>query len=417
MNFYRTLLWWLALAALGALAWDLLAQDLGEVVMRWHGYTARSTVAFAIVALGLVNFALWAVWTLLRLPFWAWREHAKRQARNRLINGLAALHEGRHARAESLLGKAAEDADARSVARLGAREAATRRGDLLAAANFQMELAKSDPAAAALNTADALVAKGLMSDALDVLQPYVDTKTLPPRGELLRGEALCASQRASEAVALIDAVRAGQNLSADALGALERRWQSAALRQSTNADDLQRRWLALPARVQEMTEVVDAYAQRAGELGLEAQAADAIAEALDREWRPMLVQRFARLPAAREDQRLARCERWLLERPTDAALSLAMGSLFRQQQAWGKADDFLHRAIAQGAGSEAWEELGRVHTAQNQPEAAQASYANALRLARGESAIELGGRSLREQIAAEAVGEVRNEFGVPQVRR
>ena len=37
-------------------------------------------------------------------------------------------------------------------------------------------------------------------------------------------------------------------------------------------------------------------------------------------------------------------------------------------------------------------------------------------LARGEPALPLGGRSLREQIADEAVAEQRNEHGMPHLR-
>jgi len=417
VSFYRTLLLWLALAALGALAWELLAQDLGQVVVQWHGYSARTTVAFAIVALLMVNVGLWALWTLVRLPFLAWREHAKRQARNRLVNGLVALHEGRHARAEALLAKAAEDDDARIVARIAAREAATRRGDLLSAAAHQAELTQHAPALAALRNAELLLEQAQPLESLAVLQPQVDDKSLAPRGLLLRAEALVATQRAGDALALIDAIRAGQGLSPDAVTTLERRWQAAALAQSPDADDLQQRWRALPVRLQECDDVIAAYAARAAALGLEAEAATALAEAIDRQWSDARVTQWAALPAARDDTRLARAEPLLAAHATNAALSLAVGRLCRQQRLWGKADEFLHRALAQGAGADAWEELGHVYTAQDQAEAAQASYANALRVARGEPVRPLGGRSLREQIAAEAAPEQRNEHGLPQLRR
>ncbi len=90
MSAFRTLLWWLLLAALGALAYELLARDLGEVVVRWHGLTATTTVAFALVAWGLLWFLGWLLWTVLRLPFTAWQRLAQAQARKRLINGLVA---------------------------------------------------------------------------------------------------------------------------------------------------------------------------------------------------------------------------------------------------------------------------------------------------------------------------------------
>ena len=103
MNLYRSLLLWLALAVLGALGWHWFSQDLGDVVVRYRGLTYTTTLAYFVLAWGLLWFALWALWWLLRLPFKAWRRHAHALARNRLVSGLEALHQGRWQRAEQLL--------------------------------------------------------------------------------------------------------------------------------------------------------------------------------------------------------------------------------------------------------------------------------------------------------------------------
>lgn len=416
MNLFRTLLWWLLLAAFGALAWELLSPDLGEVLIRWHGTTITTTVAFFLVTWALLWFAMWMLWTVLSLPFTAWQRLAQAQARNRLVNGLIALHEGRHARAESLLEKAAEDPTSASVARLAAREAALRRGDVVAAASQQAALLKHDPVAAALNTAAVLIEQGKPRLALDVLQPAFDRNALPPRGLQLRGEALVGVGRGADAIALLGPLANEQSLSAEQLAALERRWQAAALSQSAHANELDQRWNQLPARLRESEDALLAYATRAGELGLEQNAADAIADAVERQWSEELVRQFALLPPAREDQRMARAERWLTDHPTSAELTLALGRLCRHAQSLGNAEELLHRAIAQGAGAEAWEELGNVYTAKDDAARAQASYANALRNLRGEHARSLSGRSLRDQIADEAVAEHRDEHGLPHLR-
>ena len=95
MSFFRTLLWWLLLAVLGALAWEQFAPDPGQVLVRWHGTTVVfMSLAVFLAAWALAWFALWALWTLLRLPFTAWHRLAQQQARNRLVNGLLAVHEG-----------------------------------------------------------------------------------------------------------------------------------------------------------------------------------------------------------------------------------------------------------------------------------------------------------------------------------
>ena len=416
MTAFRALLWWLLLAAVGALAWDLLSLDVGNVLVRWHGHTVTTTVAFFLVAWGLLWFGLWLLWALLRLPFTAWQRMAHAQARNRLANGLIALHEGRHSRAESLLEKAAEDASLAAVARLAAREAALRRGDLLAAAAQQAALAKEDPAAAALNTAQTLLAQDKPQLALEVLQPWADKKQLPPRGLQMRGAALVMLGRASDALPMLATLGNEQFLSAEPLAALECSWQAAALRQSAHANDLHQRWSQLPTRLRETEDVLLGYAIRAGELGLEAEAAGALADAVDQRWNESLVRQFALLPAAREDARLARAQPWLGEHPASAALALCVGRICLRAQLLGKAEEMLHRAIAQGAGAEAWEELGQLNTVRNDTARAQVCYLNALRSLRGEPARSLEGRSLREQIADEAVAEQRDEHGLPRLR-
>ena len=124
---------------------------------------------------------------------------------------------------------------------------------------------------------------------------------------------------------------------------------------------------------------------------------------------------FGQLPPARDDARLPRAQAWLAAHPADPALYLCLGRLQAARHAHGPAGDLLERAIAQGAGAAAWEELGHVHTALDHPARAQTCYSNALRVLRGEPARALGARSLREQIAAEAVGEQRDALGYPRL--
>jgi HemY protein len=413
MSFYRTLLVGLLLAVLGALAWQLLAPDLGDVQVSWHHWTMHTTVAFSLFAWALIWFVLVMLWWLLRIPFRAWRRLARKQARTRLVTGLAALQQGRWARAESLLLKASEEPEARTVALSAARDAALRRGDAIAAATHQSALASHDPSAAALNNADTLLAQNKAADALGVLQPYAEKNALSPRGLLLQAEALSASGRAQEAFERLPVLRNEQVLSAEELFALEVRLGANALRESPDADVLKQRWNDLPSRLRESAVVVAAYARRAAELGLEDDGARIVAEALDRQWDDTLVELYGQLPAGRDDRRLVRSEGWSSARPDNAALLLCQGRLCLTQQAWSKAEERLHRAIARGGGSDAWEALGRTYTALNNSSAAEVAYANALRTQRGETPLALSGRSLREQIASEAVAEQRNEHGLP----
>ena len=417
MNFYRNLLIGLLLAVLGALAWQLLAPDLGQVVVRWHNWTLTTTVAFFLFAWIVLWFVLATVWWLLRLPFRAWRRMARRQGRNRLLTGLDAFQQGRWQRAESLLLKAAEEPEARSVALSAARDAALQRGDALAAAGHQSALAAHDPATAVLHGAAMLLEQKRPAEALDALQPFAERNALPPHGLRLQLEALSAAGRASEALERLPALRNEQALPADRLSAWELQLAGDALRESANADVVRQRWLDSPPRLRESSPVIAAYARRAAELGLEDDAAGAVADALERRWDDALIELYGQLPAGRDDTRLTRSESWLSQRPDDAALLLTQARLLIAQQAWSRAEEKLHRAIAHGGGSAAWEALGRVYTAQNNSAAAEIAYANALRVQRGELSLTMSGRSLREQIASEAVAELRNEHGLPLLPR
>ena len=129
MMLFRRLLALLAIAILGAWAWQLLAQDPGYVLITLRGYSIETTLVVALAALLLFWIALRIVLWLLRLPFRHWKRRTRRIARERLAGGLVALHEGRWARAEKLLERAASDPALRLPALLGAARAAQARGD------------------------------------------------------------------------------------------------------------------------------------------------------------------------------------------------------------------------------------------------------------------------------------------------
>jgi HemY protein len=92
-----------------------------------------------------------------------------------------------------------------------------------------------------------------------------------------------------------------------------------------------------------------------------------------------------------------------------------MARLDRAEGRWDAAAANLDRALAQGAGAEAWEELGTVHVGVGDMERAQRSYANALRVARGESPLPLPAREAQDAIADRGAREVRDEHGIPRL--
>ena len=125
---------------------------------------------------------------------------------------------------------------------------------------------------------------------------------------------------------------------------------------------------------------------------------------------------YGSLAVGRLDARRNQAERWLQAHPASPALMLTLARLTRAQGQWPVAEDYLHRAVAQGGGPDAWEELGRGYAASGDDARASLAYANALRASRGEPIADLPGRDMRQRIHDEAAIEERDAHGVPRLR-
>ena len=415
MNLFRSLLFWIVLALLGALAAQFLLSDPGYVLVRFRGTDTTTTVAAAVIGILAAILVLGLLWKLLTLPFRSWRRHRDRNAKARLGEGLDALHGGHYQRAEQLLARAADEGHDSAIARIAAARAATARGDVAAAQAHVDALDPKHAPARAIALAEQALADERPTDALVALDAPA-AQPLPPRGQALRAQALAASGKSAEAYGLLGALRQQHALADAKLDELQERWAAAALREAADANALADVWDRLPKDVRSEPEVVLAYADRAAALRWDDAALKAMEQALDARWDETLAARYGTLPVAgRIEQRRANVERWLQAHPSSPALLLGLARLDRAEGRWPQAEANLHRALAQGAGADAWEEFGNAFADAGDMDRAQRSYANALRVARGESAVELPGRELRERIGDSAAHEIRDEHGIPRL--
>jgi HemY protein len=397
MNLFRNVLFWIVLALLGALAAQLLLADPGYVLIRFRGYDYETTVATAALATLAVLVVLWLGLKLLMLPFRSWRNHRDRRNRARIGEGLDALNRGHYERAETLLAQAAEDDDVASGARLGAARAAMARGDNAAARTHLAALDESQAALRAIALAELALEEHRPTDALVALDAPA-AQPLPPRGLALRAQAMAANGQAEQAYGLLGTLRQQQALPATRLDELQEQWAEAALRQADDANVLADRWEMLPKSLRSEAGVVGAYAARAAALRWDEAATRALEQALDARWDETLAERYGTLPVGRLESRRQNAERWLEAHPASPALLLTLARIARAQGQWPQAENYLHRAIAQGAGSEAWEELGHGFAAEGEETLARRCYANALRAGRGEAAEALPVPPVRLQV-------------------
>ena len=415
MSLFRNLLFWIVLALVGALLGQLLLADPGYVLVRFRGSDYTTTVAAGLLLLLVVIVGAWLLWKLLTLPFRSWRQHRDRRSRARLGEGLDALHHGHYDRAEKLLAQAADDGDIEASARLAAARAAAARGDGIAARAQLDALGERHASARAIAGAELALEEQRPTDALVALDAPA-AQPLPPRGLALRAQALAATGQAAQAYGLLGALRQQQALPTARLDELQEHWAEAALHEAGDANVLAERWEALPKPLRSEPGVVDAYALRAAALRWDEAAARSLEQALDARWDETLAARYGSLPMGRLDARRGNAERWLQTHPASPALLLTLARLARAQGQWPQAENYLHRAIAQGAGSEAWEELGHGFADHGEEALARQSYANALRAARDEAPVALPLRDLRQQIHDQAAIEERDEHGVPRLR-
>ena len=415
MKLFRNLLFWIVLALVGALVAQLLVQDPGYVLLRYRGNDYSTTLVAALL-IGLAALvAAWLLWKVLTAPFVALRRRREKAARARLTDGLDALHQGHWSRAEKSLAQAAEHDDVAAIARVGAARAAAARGDTVAVAHHLDALSAGQPSARALAAADFALAQDRATEALAALD-MPSAQPLPPRGLALRAQALAAVGRTGEAYGLLGALRQQQAFPAERLAVLEAQWAEAALREAGDANVLADRWEALPKPLKSDPAAVAAYAARAAALRWDEAAAKSLEQALDSRWDESLAALYGRLPIGRLDARRGNAERWLQSHPASPGVLLTLARISQAQGQWPQAEAYLHRALAQGAGSEGWEELGHGFAQAGDEARARLSYANALRAARGDAISELPGRDLRQQIHDQAVVEERDAHGVPRLR-
>lgn len=413
MKPYLQLLGLLLLALLGAWAWPYLAADPGYVLISFAGWSAEASL-LAVVLLGVLAWLLLR-WTLLLLrgPFRLLHRRRRAKARERLANAIVALQQGFPRRAEKLLQRAAGDPVQRSAALLCAADCARQRGDADAAQRYLLKLTDLDPSGiGVLAQARALLDAGAAERCLAVLEHGTDQGTAAPALLELRVRALAAAGRAVEALPLLPLLRRQRGREGQSIDALEAELAAAALLQSQDGAALDAVWNELPRSARGTQPVLVALAHAGHRLGQDALVAPELERALERRWDDALVALWGTLVHADPRRAIKRAEKWLAKWPDSSGLLWALGRLCHREQLWGKAEDFLQRAVS-GRPAASWEALGALYVDRNDYPRAQQALQNALYSARGEDTAPV--RALLTAPIEEPAVELRSSMGLPQL--
>ncbi len=417
MKLWRWMLLLVIVAALAAFGWHWVAEDPGYVLLRLRGWRVETTVVAAVVILLLAWALLSVLWRLVRWPFGALSRRHGRLSRQRMSEGLIALVEGRHGDAERDLNRAARLDSLRGPALLAAAEAASRRGEHGRALEALNQASQSVPQAARVMRARVLRREGKSSEALVLLLPESEKGTLTPGGWRELVLAALASNDLRRARDGLEPLQKSGALGSRAYALLEAQVLSATLLAAADGAALNTLWSQLPKAQRRVVAVIDAYARRAATFGLLLPAMDELESALRREWSPLLIETYGNLAGDDIEPRLRRAEGWLDAHPNDACLLLTLGRMCTRIKLWGKAYQYLQRALALSPGVAIWEALGDAYAGQGDADQAQRCYRNALTFGRGEPTLPLPQAGMPGQIDTRPVAiEERNQHGVPRIR-
>lgn len=417
MRAYRYLLIALALGALGAaLAW-LVGRDPGLVLIERGGWRVETTLAFAVAAIVALWFAAAALVRLVRWPVRAWERRQRMRALARLTQGLRARLEGRLERASNQFLAASTHAEAAEPALLGAIDSARARGDAGALEGL-LDRVGGLSGGAALRTmlrAEVDLAAGRRAEAIERLVAAEIAGELPPAGVATLARALVAAGRAREALPLVSRLGGTRTLPPPDLEALATSTIAGALGQASDRINLASLWAGLSRADRARPGVIDALASRARALGAAAEFIDEAEGVVNHAFGEAAVRAWASMPGGDPERRRDRIDRWLVDHPGSAALQVARARMNRLAGHWAEAEDDARRALASGAGAEAWEELGAAYAEQGDATRAARAYANALAVGRGEPAAPLAARIGEGDVGAAPAAEVRNEHGIPRL--
>lgn len=360
----RGLIWLLVVFA-AAIALALIGRsETGYVLFVYPPYRVElSVVLFALAALvgfGLLYFAARLLHQLVAVPSRLRAYRARRRqarAQDALVASLQAYFEGRYVRAEKDAARAHAGGAAPGLAALLAARAAHRLRDF-AARDRWLESAEaageSVRVARMLTRAELALEERDFQSARNLLRalPSARSKDAATQRMLLRAERGAGNweevERMATRLAKDDAIPPALAAEARIQAAVELLKRDAVDRRS-----LERRWRQLTEPEQLHPRVAEAAARRASALGATALAREIVENSLTREWNHALVLAYSELPTLEPGERsteararITRAERWLHERPEDAALLAALGRLCTHAELWGKAQSYLEASLS-----------------------------------------------------------------------
>ncbi len=351
--------------------------DPGYLLLAFGDYTFETSLLALLAAAGLayllLRLALAAArWLNPRRLVTFGRDRGRRRARSHALEGLLSYARGDWRASYGHLTRGEKDGDASVVNRLAAACAAHRMGGRelwmreLEAAEREHPAARSTVNAV---KARLLFRSGQLEQCLALLEKMKDTSLNDAAMLGLLKDVYERLEDWERLEALLPALEKSGAAGADELGRLRVRLFMRRLREprggaggegAGSADEIKRLWKAAAAEVREDGRAALRYAELLAELGDGDAAARAVEAALSKRWDETLVRRYGEMDLGGPAARLAAVEKWLRDRPDDAALNLCAGRVCLRNRLWGRAREHFEASVGAAPTTEAYGELARL---------------------------------------------------------
>ncbi|MDJ0927234.1 MAG: heme biosynthesis HemY N-terminal domain-containing protein [Gammaproteobacteria bacterium] len=376
--------------ALGSVATHFLLEDNGYVLINFRGYSVEMSVpvmAFLLILLYLAARLLVRVWQAPRQLGEAASRATVRRAGRRATEGLVALSDGKLARGERLLTKAAGNSPSPVLNYLAAARAAQMQDDPERRDNWLRMAYEQDESAAnavLLTQAELQLGNGEREQALASLSRILEKQARHPEALRLLAKLHHDEQDWKALAELLPTLRKLKNINRDQLD----KWTlDAAVGQLGSADIDQLRvealWQDLPRAMRKRQELIRARMHALVRTGALTEASTEIQRTLKAHWDDSLVELYGNIEPRDPGKQLTQIERWLRDRPEDPVLLLAAGRSCVRNELWGKARSYLESSLAVRPSAAAYGELGNLMLKLGENAAATAAFRRGLNLDQG----------------------------------
>lgn len=339
----------------GALLATALLKDPGYVTFTAHGrLLAMSLPAFVLLAI-LAYFVVRLTVRMVQARRLMTRARAERQrerARRQLARGLLEMSAGQWAIAEETLTRSARESESPAVHYLAAARAAElqgeskRRDECLAKA---LDVAPEHRAAVLITHAEIYLKHNQLKAALATLEQLDASGHQNTRGLVLMARVYRQLGDWQRLSALEPRLRGAGGVSAaliDELVAQVYLDRLKAAGAAANRQELTETWQSLPKSLAKRADIAVVYARAAMSCREDAIAEKCLRELLEAQWDENAVLAYGELEPAEPLDALRAVEKYLPQRPKDAALLLTCARLCLRTELYGKARSYLEASLA-----------------------------------------------------------------------